>query len=468
MLLVGASAAEAAPWKRITTPDGSSTDQVALTRTFPGDILRVVWHHPTGPNTEDLLYTPISPAGAVGGTVPLLTGWTGFQNAALYSVNTFEDTRLHVFFGGQRSTDSSDPFIGLHDLTLSLQGSTVSQVSLALISAGGQAYGSPVAAAIAPNGGVLQAWAGTLGTWVHSGFDPAAPVFDFQAPLGNHGYDPGLAHPSGGDTSTMAWYSNATGHLGVYAQGVNADGSPAGSPLRMPGTSNMKVGMIGRTPIAPVFHSGGAVTYVAYATGYPALNTIRLWPVGSSSSRVIARTARTADATTTIAEGQGRLWIAWTDTVGGIPHVMARRSNLSGTIFGAAVDAGRPPNSPSIYRLDVSPLPRFPETALDLFANAAVGATPSTATWYRRIFPGLTLGADPGRLSRGKATAVLFRVLDAGDPVAGATVRAGGMVGVTGARGTVTLRIPGRPRPLRATAVADGYVGAALTLRLRR
>ena len=49
----GAAPAGAAPWQRVTTPDGSSTDQVGLARTGDG-VLHVAWHHPTGPNTEDL------------------------------------------------------------------------------------------------------------------------------------------------------------------------------------------------------------------------------------------------------------------------------------------------------------------------------------------------------------------------------------------------------------------------------
>jgi len=57
----GAAPASAAPWKRVTTPDGSSTDQVGLERTGDG-VLHVAWHHPTGPNTEDLNHTVITRA----------------------------------------------------------------------------------------------------------------------------------------------------------------------------------------------------------------------------------------------------------------------------------------------------------------------------------------------------------------------------------------------------------------------
>src|SRR4051794_13030823 len=85
VLLAAAAAApsaQAAPWKRVTTPDGGSTDQVALARTGNG-VLHVVWSHPTGSNTEDLNHSVISPAGKIGATNPVQSGWTGFTPAAL-------------------------------------------------------------------------------------------------------------------------------------------------------------------------------------------------------------------------------------------------------------------------------------------------------------------------------------------------------------------------------------------------
>ena len=124
------------------------------------------------------------------------------------------------------------------------------------------------------------AWAGTLGTWTHAGLTPATPNFDHQAPLGNYGYDPGIAMDAGGK-AMIAWYSNATGHLGPFAQGVNPDGSPLGSALNMPGTSNMNVGMLSRTPI--VARAGGGF-YVAYPTGYPTQDSVRVWAVGASKT----------------------------------------------------------------------------------------------------------------------------------------------------------------------------------------
>jgi hypothetical protein len=454
--LVAAPPATAAGWKQVTASNGSNIDQVGLLRTADG-VLHVAWHHRTGPNTEDLLHTAIAPNGAVGATVPIASGWTGFENPALVAV----PGGIRAFFGAIRSIDPNETN---NDLNTALSGDGGASWALqtgSIVPVGGQAYGSPVAATTLPDGTPLQAWAGTLGTWVHAGLSPATPSHDYQAPLGHYGYDTGLASDAAGQT-VMAWYSNATGHLGVFAQGVAADGSPVGAPANMSSTSNMAVGMIGRTPI--VARRGGGI-YVAYATGYPTINRVRLWRVGTSSARLIAAASANNTATATLAAApDGRLWVAWKDTIGGKPHVYVRRSNKAATAFGAVVDAGQPKGGASGYRLDASAT----ATALDVFGLFAIGTGSTTATYYRRVLPGLTLTALPSQLRRGAAKEVSFTVVDAGDPVAHAKVRAGGASGTTNTKGKVALRIPARTRSLLATASASGYAPGELRLRVRR
>jgi hypothetical protein len=314
---------------------------------------------------------------------------------------------------------------------------------------------------VLPNGTPLEAWAGSLGTWVHSGLTPVTANHDFQAPLGTYGYDPGIASDAAG-RAVMAWYSNATGHLGVYAQDVAGDGSPVGSAANMPGTANMNIGMIGRTPI--VARAGGGF-YVAYATGYPSLNRIRLWRIGAGSTTLIASPSRFGNSTATLAaDPNGRLWVAWTKNVSGKPFVFARRSNRAASVFGAVVDAGHPRNAGSMYRLDASST----AGALDLFANTGIGVSPTTATWKTRIEPGLTFSASPARLRLGLRTAIAFTVRDAGVAVRGALVRAGDRSGRTNSNGKVTLRVLGRGGSVRATASHSAYTQAALSLRVRR
>jgi hypothetical protein len=456
-VLVGAcaaSSASAAPWKRVTTPDGASTDQVGLARTGDG-VLHLAWSHPTGPNTEDLLHTVISRAGRIGATTPIQSGWTGFTNAAL----VVDPGGLRAFWGGFRTTDSADPQRETNTALSPDGGVSWALQPGSVVPGGAQSYGSNTAATVRPDGTTLQAFAGTLGTWVHSGLSPATPNHDYQAPLGPYGYDPDLATDASGRT-VMAWYSNASGHLGVHAQEVNPDGSPSGAASTMPNTGDMQVGMLGRTPLA--VRAGGGF-YVAYPTGYPASTKVRVWRIGAGSAPLVASVEGSGTPAVAIAAADGgRLWVLWTKGFGD-PDVLARRSNKGATKFGAVVNAGHPRDAMQAYKLDASAV----GGALDALANFNIGTTSSAVTSYRRILPGLTLRASPGRLRRGEPTGVRFTVLDAGDPVKGARVRAGGKSGMTDGKGRVTLSLKSR-RPVRAKATHAGYTAAAKRLAVRR
>jgi hypothetical protein len=449
-----APSAQAAGWRAVTTTDQASIDQVGLLRTIDG-ALHVAWHRPTGPNTDDLLHTVIARNGRIGATTPIATGWTGFQNPALVR----DPQGIRAFVGGIRSTDPGDPNNELSTL-LSRDGGGTWELQVGnVVPSGGQAYASPVAATARPDGTTLQTWAGSLGTWVHAGLSPSSPNHNFQAPFGNYGYDPNLATDSVGRT-ILAWYSNATGRLGVLAQDVAADGSPVGSAVTMPGTSTMEIGMLGRTPVAA--RAGGGF-YVAYPTGYPTMNRVRLWRVGAGSAPVIAKLSGQGNQPVTIAAApDGRLWVVWVANRNGVPSVLARRSNRSASRFGATVDAGRVKDSAASYRLDASPS----GGTLDVLANFNIGTEPRSATYHRRILPGLTLEARPTRLRLGEPKSVRFTVRDAGDPVQGAKVRAGGKAGRTDRQGRVELRLPGRTVTARASK--RGYTTVAKRLRARR
>jgi hypothetical protein len=450
---LAASSASAATWKRVTTPDGASTDQVGLARTADG-VLHVVWSHPTGPNTEDLLHTAISGAGKIGTTSPIQTGWTGFTNAAV----VVDPGGLRAFWGGFRSTDSSDPQRETNTALSPDGGTSWALQPGQVVPDGAQSYASNTAATVRPDGSTLQAFAGTLGTWVHAGLSPATPNFDYQAPLGQYGYDPNLVN-NVGDQTVMAWYSNATGHLGVFAQLVNPDGSPSGSAFNMPGTSNMRVGMLSRTPLAT---RGGGGVYMAYPTGYPSMDKVRVWRIQAGSAPVVGRVRGGSPAVAIAGADDGRLWVVWTKGFGD-PDVLARRSNLGATKFGATVNAGHPSDAAQAYKVDASTA----GGALDVLANFNIGNSSTAVTSYRRIRPGLTLKARPGKLRRGKTTEVRFTVSDAGDAVKGARVRAGGKSGTTDAQGQVTMSLTTR-RALTAKATRSGYTQATKRLAVRR
>ena len=450
VLAVGVAApAAAAPWKRVTTPDGSGIDQVGLARTGDG-ALHLAWHHPTGPNTEDLLHTVISPAGRIGATNPIQSGWTGFTNPAL----VVDPGGLRVFWGGFRTTDSNDPQREINT-ALSPDGGASWALQPGQVNPGGsQSYASPIAATVRPDGTVLQAWAGTLGTWVHSGLSPATPNFNYTEGE-QYGNDPNLVTDADGRT-VMAWYSNDERRLGVQAQDVAASGAPVGAPVTMPGTGDMTIGMLGRTPLAG--RAGGGA-YVAYPAPQDQ-DRVRVWRIGAPNAPIVAR-KQGGGPVTIAAAGDGRLWVVW-DAKGSVDaDIRARRSNRRATRWGATVRAGRPGGTLQGYRLDASAA----GDALDVLGVFNLGTSSDAATFHKRLNPGLTLLASPARVRRGRGTEVRFTVRDAGDPVKGARVKAGGRSGTTDGRGRVELDLPGRA--VTATATKSGFVKAAKRLRAR-
>jgi hypothetical protein len=450
LALALAPAAHADGWKRVTAADGANSDQVSLLRTRDGT-LHVGWRHGT-PGGDSLMHTVIGAGGKIGATSTVASGWADIQNPGLVSA----PGGIRMFWGSIRTTSSTETNDAMSTALSPDGGRTWALQEGNVVQEDAQAYGSPTVAATLPDGTPLQAWYGTLGLWVHSGLTPATPNHNLQTPLGSYGYLPGIAVSSG--RAVVAWYSSANHHLGVYAQDVAADGSPVGGLTRMPGTSNMQIGQTGRTPIAA--RAGGGL-YVAYATGYPSLNRIRVWRVGSSKSTLIARAAGGASATVAT-DANGRVWVVWEDDNNADPIVYARRSDKSGSEWGATVTVGRPKHTISAYDVDASASGR---SALDVLGSFALNSGKPLATYTRRILPGLTLRND-GRPRRGQDTKITFTVRDAGDAVQGATVKAGGDSGRTGAKGAVTLKVHSG-RHLTVHASAPGYTDAKRRLKAR-
>jgi hypothetical protein len=245
----------------------------------------------------------------------------------------------------------------------------------------------------------------------------------------------------------------------VLAQDVAADGSPVGSAVTMPGTSAMQLGMLGRTPL--VARPGGGF-YVAYPTGYPSSNRIRLWRIGAGNAPLLGRVAGSGSPAVAIAAaGDGRIWVLWTKGFGD-PDVLARRSNQGATKFGATVNAGHPKDAMQAYKLDASAA----GGAVDVLGNFNIGTTTTAATSYRRIRPGLTLRARPRKVRRGDPTEVRFTVSDAGAPVQGAKVAARGESGTTDGKGRVVLSLTAR-KPFTARATRSGYTAATKRVGVR-
>jgi hypothetical protein len=131
--------------------------------------------------------------------------------------------------------------------------------------------------------------------------------------------------------------------------------------------------------------------------------------------------------------------------------IYAARTNKTATKVGAA-NSLKPPSGGTIYRLNGE----GSAGPLDLIANVQAGG--QQGFWHQQVWPKLELaGSRAGR-------AIVFRVSDAGDPVAGATVKAAGKTLKTNAVGRATLAKapPGR---FKATASKAGYASASTNVR---
>lgn len=437
--LATAPAAHAAGWTLVTAPGGGSTDQVSAVRTSDG-VLHVAWK-----KGGDIFHTAIAADGKLRATSPVVSGWASTSDPALTAV----PGGLRALWGGIRTNDTTDPNQDLNTALSTDGGATWALQPGTIIPIGAQAYASDTSATTLPNGTTLESWFGTAGTWVHAGIDPATPNFNFQAPLGGYGNDPGIAADGSGG-AMLAWFSGSPGPAGILAQGVNGDGSPAGSPQTMPGTTVMVGGpRLSRTPIVARPNNGGY--YIVHGVGYPTASKVHVWRVGSASTTLLD-TVRSSPDTAVASDAKGRLWAVWTDNEFGDEHVIAARSNPAATRFGAPVDAGAVKSAHSTYSVDASAV----GGGLDVLAVFGVNDDSTASTYVTRVLPGLTLTA---KRRSGKVT---FTVTDAGDPVKGATVKAGGKSDKTDAKGHAVLALKGKPA---ARATATGFEPATLKLK---
>src|SRR4051812_11377800 len=238
-------------WTRVTPTNGVNIDQVSLLRGTDG-VLHVAWlqKNAADPTRQDIATAPVAAAGKLGAAVAIETGWAGVSNPALVAA---PGGALRVFFGGIRTTNGDETQTNLSTSSAPAAGSPWS-LQPGNVAEGGAAYTSPMSAAALPDGTPLVAWGSATGVFVHRGLAPGSADVDRQAPLGGCcGYDAGLAVDGASGAPFVAWYSNATGHEGVYVQGVDAaTGGPSGAAQLMPGTvtNGNSSPELARTPIA--------------------------------------------------------------------------------------------------------------------------------------------------------------------------------------------------------------------------
>ena len=397
------------------------SDQVSLARTSDG-VLHVGWFHAG----YDVFQTPVSAAGGVGAAVPIVSGWASAGNPVLVA----QGAALTAFWPGSPTLVTGDPQAGI-DMATSADGGRTWAVGPRAISSDGFAS-SP--AAVAAAGTFLQAFYTGSETVVHAGLDPAVRA------AGGYGggTNQALAASAAGE-AMVAWCTTG----GVFVQAVTAaTGAPAGPASNMPATGYCDAAA--RTQLVARVR-GGFVVAAPDATRRKVL----VWPVGSGSAVTLAGGSSFKQQVALAATPDGRLWAGWQDS--DTAKAVFRRSNKTATKWGAAVPVTLPPGR--IFQLNLDARLDRVDAVIRTESEAGIVGLATD-----QIRPGLTLVASGG-------TRQSFRVLDAGDPIAGARIKVAGRSLTTNAKGRATADL--KPGRYTATASKRGYVNATTRVRAR-
>jgi hypothetical protein len=284
-VLVAAPAAQAGSpgkWTQLGDANLRNIDEVTLARTADG-VLHAAWTIP-GTNNDTLVHSSIQPNGTASAPNVIQTGWAGITSVPDLVASP---SGLQVFFGGIRTINSGETNDNLNVATAGLDGASWTLVP-GNIAKGDSAYASDIGAALLGDGTPIQSWGGTgSGVFVHRGLDQNTPNFPVQGQLGGCcGYSPDIGVDIKNGNAFVVWISNATDKSGVFAQSLDpATGTPTGAPAQMPGSTTLFNGaqetsqQLQRVPVAA---RGGGGVYVAYPSGYPTTNQVRLWRIADS------------------------------------------------------------------------------------------------------------------------------------------------------------------------------------------
>jgi hypothetical protein len=414
-----------------------------VARTSDG-VLNVAWSEAFA----DVRLRPITPAGQAGATTTIVSSWSLGADPTLLA----GPSGLRVFFAGVI------PIEGL--VTATAPGAGGPWTTPILVERAEFAYGRTAGVTAAADGTPIQTWYSVADIVVHRGLSPGGLV---AMSSGGTNVRPDIVTEASGSVF-VAWCNFGPSGQGVLVRRVDpATVSPVGAPVQLPGSTTEVQGapqascvleseVSRREPIAA--RIGGGV-FVAGTSGYPSLNRVLVWRLdssGSVASTLVAASAKNVSYSepAITAAPDGRIWAAWLEPAGAGKRVVARRSNRAGTVFGAPVRASFAGLGVGTVNLSAQ------RDRVDVLGIIQLATSPSVQ--HTQLLPGLTLLRRGLVRGRGGTASVTFSVLDAGDPVAGARVRAGGRSAVTGGNGTAKLVLR---RGGVATATKSGYVGAS-------
>jgi hypothetical protein len=445
IVLTVATSAQAGPGGHWTRLPGTVINfaEPGLARTSDG-VLHVVYVRKNG-TKSDLVHVEVSASGSVGADSVALGNWSAMSHPDLLRM---PDNTLRVFFGGIRSTTGGETNNAMNTATAPASGGpwTLKPGKAAQAT---YAYATSVTGAgLAKDGTPISTWSGTPGLGFHYGINPGDP----DGKISQSGcclYTPDIAADAASGQAWVAFYSNESTGPGLFVNAIGPVGPQGGRKLAI-GSVTGKSSINPGNRAAITGRVGAAGVFLFYGQGYPTFKTLALWKVDTAKPQIVIKADGNEHANVAAAP-DGRLWLMWEQS----GTIFAARTNKAATKVGAA-NALKPPSGGTIYRLNGE----GSSGQLDLIANLQAGG--QQGLWHQQILPKLQLTSSTRKT--GTARTITFKVLDAGDPVAGATVKAGGKTLKTSANGTATLR-QATSAPVKATAARAGYASASTSVR---
>jgi hypothetical protein len=404
-------------WGRISGPSQPGVE-LGLARTKDG-VLHVVSNR--GASGTSISETRIATSGRTAGTSTVATGWDGNGGLALV---TMPNGTLRLFAAG--ATHAGSSAYGINTFTAPASGGSWQLQNGAYWGGAVANSAAYIGATLTRDGQPVTAWRGYAGEGL-----PAQTARIYQA-----GMTASQLATDGGNGAVVLSGVTIAGKGGVYVQQVlPTQGSRVVLPLPA-GINDWNSSLSGRI--------GASGVYVAYADGKAA----RLYRYGGNS-QTLGRGSFVSAAV--CAAPAGRLWVAWGDKTDGL---FVTRSNMNAGAFEPVQKLKLPQNTTdglTYLQCEGSLGP------VDLFADAYIGA--AGGFWHTHLLPRFSLGAQAGK---GHVTLI---ARDAGDPVAGASIKVGGRHVVTGANGQAALAL--RRGAYSASASAQGYASASLRFHVR-
>jgi hypothetical protein len=419
--VVAIAAGQAAPagssWSRISGPTQPGL-QLGLART-PDGTLHVIWNRGVSP--ASIFETRLAPTGKAVGTSTVATGFDGNGGLALLAM---PDKTLRLFAAGATHPGSSA--YGINTFTAPGGGGTWTLQSGAYWGGAVANSASVIGATLTKDGQPVTAWRG----FAAEGLAPNVPPSAFETGM----TESQLATDAAGGGVVLSGVTNA-GKGGVYLQQVlPSPGARVVLPLPF-GENDWYSSLSGRI--------GAPGVYVAYAD----TKAVRLYRYGGGA-KTLARGTFTSAA---VCPGpDGRLWLAWGGTAGGL---FVTRSNRAVTAFEPVQQSKLAQTSGGLTYLQCE----GSAGPVDLFAEVPGGA--AAGFWHTQLLARLSLHVHTSK------TKVTISARDAGDPVAGVTVTVGRKHVKTAANGQVSLTL--RSGPYSASAASPGYAPATVTFAVR-